>query len=374
MDRRLRPGPLVAFALAVAAAAGTMGALSGTGRPVVIAHRGASGERPEHTLAAYALAIEQGADYVEPDLVATRDGFLVARHENEISGTTDVASHPEFAARRTTKTIDGETVAGWFTEDFTLAEIKTLRARERLPHLRGAGFDGRFEVPTLDEVLELVAAANARAGRKGRDRIGVYPETKHPSHFTGLGLALEPPLLAALRRHGLDSPDSPVFIQSFETANLQALARKTCVSLVQLVAASGRPYDLEARGDPRTYADLVRPEGLLGIARYARGIGVEKSLVLPRDPQGRLGPPTTLVADAHRAGLLVHVFTLRAENEFLPADLRRGTAPGAHGDLRGEALAFLDAGVDGYFTDHPAEGRAARDACRSRTTPVRKSW
>jgi glycerophosphoryl diester phosphodiesterase len=338
-----------------------MGAVSGADRTIVIAHRGASGERPEHTLAAYALAIEQGADYIEPDLVSTKDGVLVARHENEISGTTDVESRPEFAARRTTKAIDGQAVTGWFTEDLTLAEIKTLRARERLPHLRGTRFDGKLEVATLDEVLELVASANARLGRTGRDRIGVYPETKHPSYFAALGLALEPPLLAALRRHGLDTGDAPVFIQSFETANLQALARQTRVALVQLVAASGRPYDLEARGDPRTYADLVRPEGLLGIARYARGIGVEKSLVLPRDPQGRLGPPTTLVADAHRAGLFVHVFTLRAENEFLPPELREGTAPGGLGDLRAEARAFLQAGVDGYFTDHPAEGRAARE-------------
>ena len=331
-------------------------------RPIVIAHRGASGERPEHTLAAYALAIDRGADYVEPDLVPTKDGVLVARHENEISGTTDVASRPEFAARRTTKTIDGVAVSGWFTEDFTLAELKALRARERLPRLRSTRFDGQLEVPTFDEILDLVAAADARLGRTGPGRIGVYPETKHPTYFASIGLALEPPLLAALRRHGLDAADAPVFIQSFETANLQALARETRVPLVQLAEAHGRPYDLSTKGDPRTYADLLTPAGLASIGRYARAIGVEKSLVLPRDAANRLGPATPLVADAHRAGLLVHVWTLRAENEFLPAELRRGGDPAAHGDLAGEATLFLRAGVDGTFTDNPAEGVAARDA------------
>jgi glycerophosphoryl diester phosphodiesterase len=331
-------------------------------RPIVIAHRGASGERPEHTLASYALAIERGADYVEPDLVSTKDGVLVARHENEISGTTDVASRPEFAVRRTTRTIDGVAVTGWFTEDFTLAELKTLRARERLPRLRGARFDGQYPVPTFDEVLDLVDAANTRLGRSGGRRIGVYPETKHPSYFASIGLALEKPLLAALRRRGLDGADAPVFIQSFETANLQALARETRVPLVQLAEAEGRPYDLAARSDPRSYADLLTPEGLAAIARYARAIGVAKDLVLPRDAANRLLPATPLVAAAHRAGLLVHVWTLRRENEFLPAPLRRGTDPAAAGDLAGEAALFLAAGVDGFFTDNPAEGVAARDA------------
>jgi glycerophosphoryl diester phosphodiesterase len=331
-------------------------------RPIVIAHRGASGERPEHTLASYALAIDEAADYVEPDLVSTKDGVLVARHENEISGTTDVASRPEFAARRTTKTIDGVAVSGWFTEDFTLAELKTLRAKERLPRLRSTRFDGQLEVPTFDEVLDLVAAANARLGRTGPRRIGVYPETKHPSYFASLGLALEKPLLAALRRHGLDSAEAPVYVQSFETENLQALARETRVPLVQLAEARGSPYDLARRGDRRTYADLLRPDGLATIARYARAIGVEKALVLPRDAANRLRPPTSLVEAAHRAGLLVHVWTLRRENEFLPAELRRGTDPAAAGDLAGEARLFLEAGVDGYFTDNPSQGVEARDA------------
>jgi glycerophosphoryl diester phosphodiesterase len=330
-------------------------------RPIVIAHRGASGERPEHTLEAYTLGIEQGADYVEPDLVATKDGVLVCRHENEISGTTDVAGRAEFAARRATKTIDGVPVAGWFTEDFTLAELRTLHARERLPELRGTAFDGRFPVPTFDELLELVARVNARPQRKGR-RLGVYPETKHPSYFEGLGLALEKPLVEALRRHGLDRADAPVFVQSFEVGNLRRLASLTRVPLVQLVEPAGRPWDFTLGRFARTYADMMRPEGLREIATYARGIGVHKNLVLPRDANDRLLEATPLVRDAHAAGLLVHVYTLRAENQFLPAELRRGAAPGAHGDLASEATLFLRAGIDGYFTDHPALGVGARDA------------
>jgi glycerophosphoryl diester phosphodiesterase len=321
--------------------------------PIVIAHRGASGERPEHTLASYRLAIEQGADFVEPDLVSTRDGVLVCRHENEIGSTTDVASRAEFAGRRTTKTVDGVPVSGWFSEDFTLAELKRLRARERLPELRGTALDGQFEVPTFDEVLALVAETNAR----GR-RLGVYPETKHPSYFAGLGLALEPPLLLALRRHGLDRQDAPVFIQSFEVGNLRALAKQTRLPLVQLVEAQGDPWDLRGQ---RSYAELLRPEGLREVAGYARAIGVAKALVLPRDPRERLLPATSLVADAHAAGLQVHVWTLRAENAFLPAELRCGERAGDRGDLLAEARLFLEAGVDGYFCDHPALGVAARD-------------
>jgi glycerophosphoryl diester phosphodiesterase len=323
------------------------------GRPIVIAHRGASGERPEHTLEAYRLAVEQGADFVEPDLVTTKDGVLVCRHENEISGTTDVARLAEFASRRTTRTIDGAAVTGWFTEDFTLAELKTLRARERLPELRGTAFDGRFEVPTLEEVLAFVDSVDARPDRRGRP-LGVYPETKHPSYFEALGLPLERRLLDALRRHGLDGADAPVFIQSFEVGNLRRLAELTRVPLVQLIDAEGRPWDLTRDRIARTYADMLRPEGLREVAAYARGIGVHKSLA-----------SASLVRDAHAAGLLVHVWTLRAENAFLPADLRRGTDPAVHGDMAAEATLFLKAGVDGYFTDHPALGVAARDAFRS---------
>ena len=331
------------------------GLVAGTepGRAVVIAHRGASGERPEHTLEAYRLAVEQGADFIEPDLVATQDGVLACRHENEISGTTDVGDRPEFAARRTTRTIDGAAVTGWFTEDFTLAELKTLRARERLPELRGTAFDGRFEVPTFEEVLALVDSANARPDRRGRP-VGVYPETKHPSYFEAVGLPLEKPLLEALRHHGLDRADAPVFIQSFEVGNLRRLAGLTRVPLVQLIDAEGRPWDFSAGRVARTYADMIRPEGLKDIAAYARGIGVHKSLV-----------SASLVRDAHAAGLLVHVWTLRAENTFLPAELRKGSDPSARGDMAAEATLFLKAGVDGYFTDNPAIGVAAQDAFRT---------
>ena len=329
-------------------------------RPIVIAHRGASGERPEHTLEAYRLAIEQGADFVEPDLVATKDGVLVCRHENEISGTTDVASHPEFADRRATKTVDGVTSTGWFTEDFTLGELKTLRARERLPQLRGTRFDGRFEVPTFDELLALVAAANQRPEQRTRP-LGVYPETKHPSYFEALGLPLEARLLDALRRSGLQHADARVFIQSFEVQNLRRLRALTRVPLVQLIDAQGRPWDLTAAGSSRSYAEMTRPGGLREIATYARAIGVDKSLVLPRGGDGRLRSATDLVAAAHAAGLLVHVYTLRAENQFLPAGFRSGADVAARGDLAAEATAFLDAGVDGYFTDYPELGVKARD-------------
>ncbi len=345
--------PLLAALAAVVLTPG----MSPTRTPIVIGHRGASGDRPEHTLESYRVAIEQGADFIEPDLVSTRDGVLVARHENEISGTTDVASRPEFASRRVTKAIDGSPVTGWFTEDFTLAEIKTLRARERLPQVRGTAYDGRFEVPTLREVLDLVKET------KGR-RIGVYPETKHPSYFDGIGLSLEEPLVKALGEAGLREREDPVFIQSFEVANLKDLSRRTRVRLVQLIDASGRPYDFTVRGDTRTYADLVTPAGLREIATYAQGIGVNKNLVRPRDAQDRLLPATSVVRDAHREGLLVHAWTFRAENFFLPAEFRTGAAPQERGDMAAEVRAFLAEGLDGFFTDHPGAGVAGRNAAK----------
>ncbi len=318
--------------------------------PVVIAHRGASGYRPEHTLAAYRLAIEMGADYIEPDLVPTRDGVLVARHENEIGGTTDVAEHREFAGRRTTKTVDGRQVTGWFTEDFTLAELKTLRAKERLPRVRPANtwYDGHFEVPTLEEILDLVE----RAGRRRGVTVGVYPETKHPTYFDSIGLSLEEPLVEALRRHHLDRPNAPVLLQSFETGNLRELAAMTSVPLVQLVEAGGAPYDLEAAGDPRCYADLLTPSGLREVATYAAGLGLHKNLVLPDG--GRT------VDAAHGAGLAVHVWTVRDENRFLAERYRVGSDPDARGDSQAQTHALLDAGVDGIFTDHADTAVEAR--------------
>ena len=336
----------------------TLGTL-GTSVPIVIAHRGASGYRPEHTLEAYRLAIAMGADYVEPDLVSTKDGVLVARHENEIGGTTDVADHPELADRRTTKVVDGRTITGWFTEDLTLAELKTLRAKERLPQVRPANttYDGRFEVPTFDEILDLVATESIRLGR----RIGVYPETKHPSHFASIGLPMEVPLLETLARHGLDHRDAPVFLQSFEVGTLRRLRTMTALPLIQLVDRAGSPYDLAQVGDGRSYRDLVSPTGLEEISRYAAGVGVAKELVLPRDPAGRITQPTGLVDDAQACGLLVHVWTLRAENRFLAADFRVGTSPVAFGDAIAEDEAFLEAGVDGFFTDQADLGVWARE-------------
>ncbi len=334
-------------------------------RPIVIAHRGASGYRPEHTLESYLLAIDLGADFIEPDLVCTRDGVLVARHENEIGGTTDVTQRPEFLDRRTTKEIDGVPVTGWFTEDFTLAELRTLRAEERLPELRpdAAHYDGRFHIPTLDEVIALAQRESAERGRT----IGIYPETKHPTYFESIGLPLEPPLLAALQRAGWMDRDAPVFIQSFETENLRMLRRRTGVRLVQLMEAVGQPYDLTRRGDPRTYADLATPAGLAEIAAWADAIGPNKALVIPRDADGRLAAPTPLVADAHAAGLGVHPWTFRRENVFLAADFQAGDPADPAfarlpGDLRGEIMAFLTAGVDGVFADFPDIALQARAA------------
>jgi glycerophosphoryl diester phosphodiesterase len=339
--------------------------------PVIIGHRGASGYVPEHTLLSYFLAIQQGADFIEPDLVSTRDGVLVARHENEIGGTTDVAGHPQFAGRRVTKVIDGVGIEGWFTEDFTLAELKTLRARERIPSLRPANarFDGQFDIPTLDEILDLVHGADvtrAHAARARHEpaprRIGIYPETKHPSYFAGIGLALEQPLLATLARHGYEGREAPVFIQSFETGNLQRLRTLTETALVQLVAASGAPFDWVLAGDARNYAGMITRRGLAQVAAYADAVGVEKTLVIPRTAQEGLGAPTALVDDAHAEGLLVHAWTFRAENHFLPAPLRRGANPVEFGDLAGELTPYLKAGLDGIFVDQPILGVHTRDA------------
>jgi glycerophosphoryl diester phosphodiesterase len=329
-----------------------------TVHPIVIAHRGASGYRPEHTLEAYRLAIRMGADFVEPDLVSTRDGVLVARHENEISGTTDVSVHPAFADRRTTKTIDGATVTGWFTEDFTLAELRRLRAVERLPGVRpqNTAFDARFEIPTLQEIIDLVRSESRRLQRT----IGIYPETKYPSHFASLGLALEAPLIRTLDDNGLTERDDAVVIQSFETTNLRALRRMTGVRVVQLLDGVGRPYDLAAAGDPRTYADLVTAAGLAGIAEYADGVGPDKDLLIGRDADDRLLAPSCVVRDAHRAGLVVHAWTFRAENAFLARDHRIGDDPNARGDITAEYETFLQLGVDGVFADQPDTAVAAR--------------
>ncbi|MDQ3578878.1 MAG: glycerophosphodiester phosphodiesterase, partial [Actinomycetota bacterium] len=319
--------------------------------PLVLGHRGASGYRPEHTLAAYELAARMGADYVEPDLVSTKDGVLVARHEPEIGGTTDVAARPEFAARKATKVLDGVSVTGWWTEDFTLTELRTLRAIERIPALRQQNtvHNGRHQVPTFQEVIDL----SRRLSRELDRDIGIYPETKHPTYFAGIGLELEPKLVHSLNRNGLNRRGAKVFVQSFEVSNLVAMKRSLRVPLIQLTSASGAPYDLVAKGDPRTYADLVTPKGLREIASYAEGIGPAKDQVIPRDTAGNLAKPTALVTDAHAVGLKVHPYTFRVENSFLPTNLRSSANPADYGDLFGELSAFWAAGVDGVFSDNP---------------------
>jgi glycerophosphoryl diester phosphodiesterase len=359
-------GPASASPLTGALAGPVVGAGAGSGagghrrRPLVIGHRGASGYRPEHTLASYELAARMGADFIEPDLVPTKDGVLVCRHEPEIGGTTDVANHPEFASRKKTVQLDGTAVTGWFTEDFTLAELRTLRAKERLPEVRQHNtlWDGRFAIPTFAEVLALRTRLAHELGRP----LGVYPETKHPTYFAEAGLPLERRLLDALRAAGLNTPSAPVFVQSFEVTNLKRLrAMGLKVPMVQLLSATGSPYDTVAQGSGPSYADLVTPKGLAGLADYLQGIGPDKNLVIPRGADEKLAAPTSLVADAHHAGLVLHPYTFRAENTFLPADLRVGTSPTDYGRAVEEHVTFLTAGVDGVFTDQADIGVFGRE-------------
>ena len=336
---------LAAVTLAAAAAPG-FAAAPPPRKPLVIAHRGASGERPEHTLMAYRLAIAEGADFIEPDLVITSDGHLVVRHENEIGGTTDVAKHPEFANRKRSKVIDGEKLDGWFTEDFTLAELKTLRARERLPALRkaSAAFDGREPIVTYQEVIDLAKAESRRRGRV----IGTYPEMKHPSYFAGIGLAVEARLADALKTNGLDSPTAPVFVQCFEVEPLRTFRRYSRARRVMLVAQGSAPVD------------VTTAAGVKAIAAFAEGLGPEWPLVIPTTG-GVLGAPTALVLNAHLAGLAVHPWTVRAENYFLPASLKIGAAPADHGNADAVYRALYAAGVDGLFSDFPGLAVQARD-------------
>lgn len=327
-----------------------------TASVLVFGHRGAAGYRPEHTLASYDLAVRLGADVIEPDLVSTKDHVLVARHENNITGTTDVASHGEFAFRKVTKTIDGVAATGWFTEDFTLAELKTLRAVERLPKVREENtlHDGRYQIPTLQEVIDLAAQDSKRYGRT----IAIAPETKHPTYFDGLGLSLEEPLVDALRKNHLDRKDSGVYLQSFETRNLRELRRRfgLKVHLVQLTGTSGTPF-----GEPQTYASMTTPAGLREISTYADWLGPDKAQIFPRAADGSTAAPTALLRDAHEAGLRVVAYTYRAENQFLPLQYRHGADPNAYGDVLAELREAMRAGLDGFFTDQADLGFTARE-------------
>nr|WP_238481244.1 glycerophosphodiester phosphodiesterase [Dyella telluris] len=331
---------------------------------LVIGHRGASALRPEHTLASYGKAIADGADFIEPDLVMTRDGVPVARHENEISGTTDVAQHAEFAARKTTRTIDGEKVTGWFTEDFTLDELKTLRARERLPQFRSTAYDGQFQIPTLDEIIDFVATESATQGRV----IGIIPEIKHGTYFQKAGLPMEDRVLAILAAHAY-TRTAPVEIQSFEIANLRYLRGKLGkdhpnIRLLQLLGdAKEMPYDVVAAGKQLTFAQMMTPAGLHDIAGYADAIGPNIRSIIPLAPDGTLGKPTALAHDAHAAKLELHPYTFRPENYFQAKNFWKGSDPKTFNEegSMAEIRAYLDAGVDAFFTDDPALGRKAVD-------------
>ncbi|MGE9807107.1 glycerophosphodiester phosphodiesterase [Janibacter sp. G1551] len=329
--------------------------------PLVIAHRGASGYRPEHTLAAYELAVQMGADYIEPDLVMTKDGVPVDRHEPEISGTTDVSAHPEFASRKTTKMLDGVATTGWFTEDFTLAELKTLRAKERLGAMRpvSQSYDGQFEVPTFREVLEFREYLEKKYKRK----VGIIPEIKHSTYFVEQGVPAEAPVVDLVKEFHLNRPSAPLSIQSFELSNLIELREEHCfkAGAVFLTTVKGAPYDLVAKGDPRTYAQLTSAESLGELNEWITGLGPEKNAVIARKADGTLGEETTLVSDAHAAGLVVTPWTFRAENTFLPVDYRSSTDPAAWGNMHDEAIRFMEADVDGLFCDQPDICVAARE-------------
>ncbi|MET7381856.1 glycerophosphodiester phosphodiesterase [Streptomyces sp. NPDC005526] len=359
-------GAVLGLPGAARAAGGTTAGSAGGGLkslpvPTIIGHRGASGYRPEHTFGSYNLALDLGAHIVEAgDLVPTKDGHLVCRHEPEIGGTTDVADHPEFADRKTTKTLDGVPTTGWFTEDFTLAELKTLRAVERIPANRPHNtlYNGRWEIPTFEEVLKWQDEQTRRRGRQ----VWIYPETKHPTYFRKLGLGLEERVARLLRKHGKDGKDAPVIIQSFEPSSIQRLNKLVGNPLAVLLSgADSRPYDFVEAGDPRTVADLITPKGLKEIASYAQGIGPTFDLVIPKDKDGNLTTPSSLVRDAHAAGLVVHPWTVRNENPFLPPKFRRGTDPDAYGDVFGVFRAYFATGIDGVFTDNADTGLLARE-------------
>jgi glycerophosphoryl diester phosphodiesterase len=329
--------------------------------PAVIGHRGSAGYRPEHTFGSYEFGLELGADVVEQDLVPTKDGHLVCRHEPEIGGTTDVADHPEFADRKTTYTIDGVATTGWFTPDFTLAELKTLRAVERLPTVRPHNtiYNGRWEIPTFDEVL----AWAETEGRKRGKVVWLHTETKHPTYFRGIGLPLEEKLAKLLRQYGRNRADSPQFLESFEAQSLQRLGKLGVAApkIFLLGASYTQPWDFVVSGDKRTVADLVTPTGLKWTAGFAQGIGPTTDLIIPRDATGKLLTPTTLVKDAHKQGLVLHPYTARNENQFLPLDFQVGTDPNAYGDPLTAFKTWFATGIDGLFSDNADTAVLARE-------------
>jgi glycerophosphoryl diester phosphodiesterase len=363
--RRVLKGAAAGAALVAVPALALVARRDASTKPTLYAHRGASALRPEHTLAAYAKAIVDGADFIEPDLVCTRDGILIARHENAITDTTDVAARREFADRKTRKVIDGEAHEGWFVSDFTLAELKTLRAVERLPKMRGTAYDGQFQVVSFAEVIDFAAAESAARGRT----VGLIPELKHSTWFAGAGLPLEDRFVATLKAHAF-TRRAPVVVQSFETANLKAL-RKTLgkpdnVTLAQLVVAGGkydalRPADVALGGGNLTYGEMVSSRGLREMARYADVVAPVTRAVIPLGADERLGKPTALVGDAHAAGLQVVVWTFRPENAFLAADFRNGDGPSARNEAGSiaEMWRYLETGIDGLFSDDSALARAA---------------
>lgn len=380
MHKRQQPGRrtvLGAAALGAGAAVfGGAGQASASGRdgtageqlpfPLVVGHRGACGYRPEHTLGSYQLALDMGADVIEQDLVPTKDGHLVCRHENDITATTDVADRREFAGRKTTKTVDGKKLTGWFTEDFTLTELKTLRATERIPDVRQHNtlYNGHWEVPTFEEVLQWAEREGRRRGR----HIWLYIETKHPTYFRKLGLGIEEPLAKLLRRYGRHQAHSPNFLQSFEPSSLQRLGKLglRCPKVLLLDEPTVKPWDFVEAGDPRTTADLLKPEGLKWVSGFAQGIGPWLPQIIAQDDTGKLGRPTTLVRDAHAEGLVVHPYTLRNENSFLPLDFQVGKDPAAYGRSLDYLKKLFATGIDGIFSDNPDTALLAAEEFRKR--------
>ena len=336
-------------------------------KPVVLGHRGCSALRPEHSLGSYAKAIADGADYIEPDLVVTKDGVLVARHENNIAETTDVAAHKEFAARKTTKVVDGVSQTGWFTEDFTLDELKTLRVKERMTgeglRTESHSYDGMFRIQTLAEIADFLAAESAARGRI----VGLIPEIKHSTYFAGIGLPMEDRFVRELGASQF-LKFAPLIVQSFEIANLKALrgmlGDMPNIQFMQLIDDDAlHPADVAKAGGTLTYADMMKPDGLANMAAYADWVAPWTRQLIPLTADGHLGEPNSVIADAHRVGLLVGCYTFRPENQFLAADWRNDAGPNAR-NVEGsvaEIRRYLAEGLDGFFTDDPALGRRAVD-------------